>query len=233
MDPTTETALTSATTPITRPSPTETQDEIDVDAVVLRNDLRLYIREAWHVVEPSAVYLENWHIDLIAEYLEAVTLGQIKRLLINMPPRQSKSTCVSIMWPTWVWTREAFLDKPHNPVLEGPGTKWVFASYADELRTKHSLDRRRLLQSEWYRARWPKAADLTSDQNVKTLFTNSSAGQMFATTMTGAGTGLGGNYIIIDDPHKPKRSRPRPTSKRRSRSTAIPSPPATTTKSKA
>ena len=47
MDPTTETALTSATTPITRPSPTETQDEIDVDAIVLRNDLRLYIREAW------------------------------------------------------------------------------------------------------------------------------------------------------------------------------------------
>src|ERR1700731_11855 len=59
MDPTTETALTSAATPITRPSPTETQDEIDVDAIVLRNDLRLYLREAWHVVEPSTVYLEN------------------------------------------------------------------------------------------------------------------------------------------------------------------------------
>ena len=39
------------------------------------------------MVEPSTVYLENWHIDLIAEYLEAVTAGQIKRLLINMPPR--------------------------------------------------------------------------------------------------------------------------------------------------
>jgi hypothetical protein len=45
---------------------------------------------------------------VIAEHLEAVTAGQIKRLLINMPPRQSKSTCVSIMWPTWVWTRELF-----------------------------------------------------------------------------------------------------------------------------
>jgi hypothetical protein len=37
------------------------------------------------VVEPSTVYLENWHIDLIAEHLEAVTAGQIKRLLIHMP----------------------------------------------------------------------------------------------------------------------------------------------------
>jgi hypothetical protein len=125
-------------------------------------------------------------------------------LLINMPPRYAKSTCVSIMWPTWVWTREALPGKPHNPTLEGPGTKWMFASYADELRTKHSLDRRKMLQSDWYRARWPKAAELTGDQNVKTLFTNSSSGQMFATTMTGAGTGLGGNYIVIDDPHKTK-----------------------------
>ena len=171
---------------------------------MLRDDLRLYIRQAWHVIEPSTVYLENWHIDLIAEYLEAVTAGQIKRLLINMPPRYAKSSCVSIRWPTWVWAREPFPGKPHNPALEGPGIKWVFASYADELRTKHSLDRRKMLQSDWYRARWPKPAELTGDQNVKTLFTNSSSGQMFATTMTGAGTGLGGNYIVIDDPHKTK-----------------------------
>src|SRR6202035_3192908 len=60
MDPTTEMALTNPTT-IKRPSPTEAQDEIDLDAIVLRNDLRLYIRSAWHVVEPSTVYLENWH----------------------------------------------------------------------------------------------------------------------------------------------------------------------------
>jgi hypothetical protein len=111
---------------------------------MLRDDLRLYIRQAWHVVEPSTIYLENWHIDLIAEYLEAVTAGQIKRLLINMPPRYAKSTCVSIMWPTWVWAREGFPGRPHNPVLEGPGTRWIFASYADELRTKHSLDRRKM-----------------------------------------------------------------------------------------
>src|SRR5580700_4120631 len=196
-------SIQRSTAPST-PKNNEAWDEIEVDRVYLRNNLRLYIKEAWHVVEPSTVYLENWHIDLITEYLEAVTAGQIKRLLINMPPRYAKSTCVSIMWPTWVWAREAFPGRQHNPVLEGPGTKWVFASYADELRTKHSLDRRKLLQSEWYRSRWPKPAELTSDQNVKTLFTNSSSGVMFATTMTGAGTGLGGNMVIVDDPHKTK-----------------------------
>src|SRR6202051_1476128 len=194
----------------TRPSRTRNRssdvvrDALAWDRVMLRDDLRLYIRQAWHVVEPSTIYLENWHIDLIAEYLEAVTAGQIKRLLINMPPRYAKSTCVSIMWPTWVWAREGFPGKSHNPVLEGPGTRWLFASYADELRTKHSLDRRKLLQSEWYRTRWPKPAELTSDQNVKTLFSNSSSGVMLATTMSGAATGVGGSYVILDDPHKTK-----------------------------
>jgi hypothetical protein len=82
------------------------QDGIDGDRVILRRNLRLYIRKAWPVVEPSTIYLENWHIDLIADYLTAVTEGQIKRLLINMPSRYAKSTSVSIMWPTWVWARD-------------------------------------------------------------------------------------------------------------------------------
>ena len=203
MDPTTESTTTP--NPIHNKPAEAYRDALAWDRVMLRNDLRLYIRSAWHVVEPSTVYLENWHIDLIAEHLEAVTAGQIKRLLINMPPRYAKNTCVSIMWPTWVWSREPFPGKPHNPAIEGPGTRWIFASYADELRTKHSLDRRKLLQSEWYRARWPKPAELTSDQNVKTLFSNSSSGVMLATTMSGAAIGMGGSYVILDDPHKTKK----------------------------
>jgi hypothetical protein len=68
-------------TATTNPSPTRNKssgavrDALAWDRVMLRDDLRLYIRHAWHVVEPSTVYLENWHIDLIAEYLEAVTAG--------------------------------------------------------------------------------------------------------------------------------------------------------------
>jgi hypothetical protein len=144
-----------------RLTPGPARADLDRDRAVLSGRLRLYIRAAWAIVEPSTTYLENWHLDLVAEYLEAVTAGQIKRLLINMPPRYAKSTRVSIMWPTWVWTREKFRDEPHNQALEGPGTKWVFESYADELRTKHSLNRRKLLQSPWYRTRWPKGAELT------------------------------------------------------------------------
>ena len=90
----------------------EIEDGIDSDRLILRNKLRLYIREAWHVIEAATVYLENWHIDLIAEHLEAVTAGQIKRLLFSMLQNRR----ISIMWATWVWARGPF------PGHSQPGT---------------------------------------------------------------------------------------------------------------
>src|SRR5258708_2130933 len=65
--------------------------------------LRLYVEWAWPVLEPATPFLGNWHVDLICEYLEAVTAGAIRRLVINMPPRYGKSLLVSVLWPTWEW----------------------------------------------------------------------------------------------------------------------------------
>lgn len=45
-----------------------------------------FIRQAWPVIEPGTEYIENWHTDLISEYLQAVNLGQIHRLIVNIPP---------------------------------------------------------------------------------------------------------------------------------------------------
>jgi hypothetical protein len=75
LNPETIPAPTPNPSPRPRGNATEIEDGIDSDRVILRNNLRLYIREAWHVVEPSTVYLAHWHIDLIAEHLEAVTIG--------------------------------------------------------------------------------------------------------------------------------------------------------------
>jgi hypothetical protein len=72
------------------------------------------------VIEPSTVYLENWHIDLIAEHLEAVTAGQIKRLLFSMLQNRR----ISIMWATG-FGRAVRFPGTHNPALERPGTKRV------------------------------------------------------------------------------------------------------------
>ena len=68
------------------------------DALLTRQaerSLRAYLEQAWPILEPTTPFLGNWHIDLIAEHLEAVTAGDITRLLINVPPRYMKSLLVS------------------------------------------------------------------------------------------------------------------------------------------
>jgi predicted phage terminase large subunit-like protein len=156
-----------------------------------RGALSVYIRQAWPVIEPTTEYLHNWHIDAIAEYLEAVTAGQITRLLINMPPRYMKSIAVTIMWPTWEWLRK-------------PSMRWMFASYSADLSTRHSVDRRRIIESAWYQERWGNVYQMTTDQNVKTEYENNRRGYMVATSVGGSSTGRGGGRIVVDDPHNPR-----------------------------
>jgi len=151
--------------------------------------LRSYIAGAWPLLEPGRAYVHGWHIDAIAEHLEAVTRGEIKRLLINIPPRHMKSLAVSVFWPTWVWTFK-------------PETRWLFASYAQSLSVRDSLKCRRLIESPWYRAIWGDIFQLTSDQNEKMKFENDRTGYRLATSVGGTGTGEGGDIVVFDDPHK-------------------------------
>lgn len=152
--------------------------------------LSAFIREgAWGVLEPATTYLHNWHIDAKCEYLTAVTLGQITRLLINEPPRYMKSIVTSVAWPVWEWGPRRL-----------PHLRYLFSSYSGELVTKHSTDRRTLIQSAWYQERWGGVFSLEEDNNRKTEFLNNKRGVM-STTSTGAtATGKGGNRLVVDDP---------------------------------
>jgi hypothetical protein len=61
-----------------------------------------FVSEAWKVVELGTRYVQSWHIKAICEHLEACTRGDIRRLIINIPPRSMKSRLVSVFWPAWV-----------------------------------------------------------------------------------------------------------------------------------
>ena len=155
-------------------------------------DLACFVREVWSIIEPGCPFQPNWHVALICEYLEAVSAGQINRLIINVPPRYGKSLIVTVLWPVWEW-------------ISHPELRYLFCSYSASLSVKHSLDRRRVLESDWYRARYPQVA-LVSDQNEKTEYENSARGVMFATSVGGTVTGKGGNRIIVDDPINPAQA---------------------------
>ena len=128
-----------------------------------------FIQMAWHTIEPHQPYLHNWHISAVCEHLEAVSRRQIKRLIINIPPRSMKSIAVSVMWPAWTWTQK-------------PSERFLFASYSAKLSTKHSVDRRTVISSDWYQRLWKDRFQLSSDQNEKSPFSNNCRGTMAGTT---------------------------------------------------
>jgi predicted phage terminase large subunit-like protein len=147
-----------------------------------------FVKQSWHVVEPGIQFMESWHIEEICEHLEAVSAGEIHRLLINIPPRHSKSTIVSVMWPAWEW-------------ITDPAQKYLCASYSSTLSTRDNLKTRRLLQSSWYQERWGHMFKFTGDQNAKQRFENDKTGYRIATSVGGSVTGDGGSRLVCDDPH--------------------------------
>lgn len=144
-----------------------------------------FLRAAWPVVEPAAPLVWGWHLDAIAEHLEAVTRGQIKNLLITLPPGCTKSILVGVMWPAWVWA-------------SNPSVRWLCAANEGDLATRDSLACRNVIQSDWYRTHYPDVV-LTSDQNVKTWYQTSARGHRQALTVAGSVTGKKGDILLVDD----------------------------------
>lgn len=164
------------------------REEVERDREELPKSLREYTGKAFKIVEPGTPYIPNWHIDAICEHLEALVNGEIRNLLITMPPRHMKSLCSSVMLPTWVWTKK-------------PEFKFLFSAYAQTLSVRDALKSRRLIQSQWYQDRWGAEFQLTGDQNMKTRYENNFGGYRISTSVDGTATGEGGDFICCDDPH--------------------------------
>jgi predicted phage terminase large subunit-like protein len=164
-----------------------------VQAELARKSLRHFVRFAWPIVEPSTPYVHNWHIDVICAHLEAVTRGEIKYLLINIPPRQMKSTIVSVMWPAWEW-------------LQRPGLRYLSASFQQSLSVRDAGRSRLLMQSRWYREHFGDVFRFRGDQDAKGRYENNKGGMRIALSTESGGTGEGGDRLLYDDPHSLKDS---------------------------
>lgn len=158
-----------------------------VERAYCQDSLAAFVERAWPHLEPGVPYIHNWHIDAICEHLEAVTRGEITRLLINVPPGTSKSTLTAVYWPAWVW----------GPVGR-QNFKAIGASHEMGLATRDARRMRLLVTSDWYQDLWP--VNLSGDQSQKTYFENEQRGFRQASAMTSL-TGRRGDVVIIDDPH--------------------------------
>lgn len=159
---------------------------LDRDAIRERcSSLVGFVREAWEVLEPDEPYVHGWHIDAIAEHLEAITKGQINRLLINVPPGTMKSLLTGVLWPAWEW---------------GPqgrrGLRIFGSSYSEDYAKRDSRRMRELVTSDWYQTLWPEVAITKSGE---TEFHNVARGWRKAVPFVRL-TGGRGDRVIVDDP---------------------------------
>jgi predicted phage terminase large subunit-like protein len=154
--------------------------------VLLANDLTSFTEFAFGVVRPGVPFKRNWHFEAVTEKLSQVACGEIRRLIIILPPRSLKSLCASVALPAWFLGRH-------------PWERVVVVSYSDVLARSHANDFRRLVNHPTYQASF-SGMRLERDTDREIITTK--RGKRITTSIEGTLTGLGGNLIIIDDPLK-------------------------------
>ena len=146
-----------------------------------QNDFLTFVQHMW----PE--FISGRHHKIMAKAFEKVARGECKRLIINMPPRHTKSEFGSYLLPAW------FLGK-------FPGKKVIQTSHTAELAVNFGRKVRNLVDDEKYRDIFPELA-LAADSKAAGRWNTSRGGDYFAIGVGGAVTGKGADLFIIDDPH--------------------------------
>ncbi|WP_085809905.1 phage terminase large subunit [Sphingomonas sp. TZW2008] len=155
-----------------------------------RKSLIDYMQLIFSEAVPSGEFLPANHTKLLARTFERVASGEVKRLLVAIPPRFGKSFAGSVALPTWLLGRD-------------PSLKIICASYGDELSRDFAVQSRKIMQSPLYRALFPKT-QIAADGGALHRLETTAGGYRRATSVDGSVTGKGADIIIVDDPLKAK-----------------------------
>lgn len=161
----------------------------DIDAAereLCKRSLAHFAKRAWHILEPATPLKWGWALDAICEHLEAVTNGEIHRLLMNVPPGTMKSLLTGVIWPAWEWGPR-----------EMPEMRFVGTAHEETLAIRDSRRCRDLIKSDWYQKLWP--LEFARDLDGKREFGNTKKGFRQARAFTSM-TGVRGDRVILDDP---------------------------------
>ncbi len=116
----------------------DAQAQLDeLDRVECEESFLAFVKYMWPVIEPATPLVTGWAMDAICEHLEAVTYGDITRLLINVPPGSSKSLLCNVFWPAWEWACD-------------PHLRYLSFSYAAHLTERDNRRFRDVILSERY-----------------------------------------------------------------------------------
>jgi len=154
-----------------------------------RENFLPFVKQVWpeficrEAKEPS-----DWgHHQIIADRLTRVAQGKLKRLIVNMPPRHTKSEFASVYFPAWIMGLK-------------PDAKIMQVSHNAELSQRFGRKVRNLVSSEDY-SKVFKNVSLAQDSKASGRWETNYGGEYFAAGVGGAITGRGADILIIDDPH--------------------------------
>lgn len=148
-------------------------------------DLSLFSQQGWPQVE-ARPFVHNWHMDAMADHLQAVSTGDVRKIIINIPPRHTKSLSCNVFWPSWDW-------------LSNPWRTFLFSSYKVGLSERDNKKANKLVSSRWYQDRFEPRIDPSNNTNIRWGITG--GGERLVTSVGGSSsTGEGGDIIVIDDP---------------------------------
>lgn len=156
---------------------------------VLRTDLHSLLSKVATTLVASTAFQANWHHQAMTYVLKQCLDGQIKRLIITIPPRSLKSITASVTFPLFA-------------LAQDPRRQIICASYNEDLAKTLAQQRSRILQADWFKAAFPHLlSQLVTPMREMDVATSLNGG-IFATSVGGTITGRGGDIIIIDDPMK-------------------------------
>jgi predicted phage terminase large subunit-like protein len=160
---------------------------LEMDKVERSKESFLYF-----VTQMWPVFISGSHHKVMADAFERVARGELKRLIVNMPPRHTKSEFASFLLPAW------FLGKfPHKKIIQ--------TAHTAELATGFGRKVRNLVSSEQYQRVFQ--TKLSSDSKAAGRWNTHLGGDYFAIGVGGAVTGKGADLLIIDDPHSEQEAK--------------------------
>jgi predicted phage terminase large subunit-like protein len=165
---------------------TEMLDRREFD-LLTRLDFYSFVQRAHAELNPGEPFLENWHVEFLCSELMAVWRGDCRRLIVNLPPRNLKSLCISVAFVAWALGHD-------------PTRKIVVVSYGQELAEKLARDTRQVMSAAWYLAIF-QATRLGERTSAHDFETTRGGGRM-AVSRGGPITGRGADMLIVDDPIK-------------------------------
>jgi predicted phage terminase large subunit-like protein len=151
-----------------------------------RQHLAAFNQKVFQTLDPGTPYEHSWHLDHLCWHLMRVARGEVRRLILNVPPRSMKSITASIGFTAWLLGHD-------------PTKRIICVSYADDLARKMSNDTRAVMESPWYQELFQETR-LAAKRNIELITTR--RGARYAAGMNGAILGRGADLIVVDDPIK-------------------------------